>query len=301
MTTPGSTNEGLSNTNNAPDAFIKKARQLGKMLNILAQLAPNAAGKYAFQIFCTPRKQTLREQDASFLNTANQSSFVAGKSTIKVYEWDKQTKPDAKTILFLHGWESSSARWKKYIKGLAKLGYRVHAFDAPAHGQSSGKRINLPLYSKVIATYMEIHGAPYAMVGHSLGGAALIMSMTLMDAPKVQKAVVMAGFAESSRVLSDFSRILGLNDTVSKHMSLEIERRSGASISAYSVTQKATELANQVQGLVIHDRLDPVAPVEEGWEIARAWQAQMIETNGYGHRLQDKTVVDLVLQFLSSE
>lgn len=198
----------------------------------------------------------------------------------------------------LHGWESSSARWRKYVKPLHQAGFRVLALDAPAHGNSGGKLVNLPLYSRVIKTFMQHYGVPDAIVGHSLGAAAVVMSMAAFDAPHVRKAVLMASFAESSRVMRDFGNILGLQQKVLDELNREIERRSGIPIEAYTIKGKAATLTD-VQGLVLHDRDDEVAPVSEGLAIAEAWPAQFLETQGFGHRMQDKSVVEAVVRFIA--
>ena len=48
-----------------------------------------------------------------------------------------------KKFLILHGFESSAFNFDRYIKPMIKLGYEVVAMDAPAHGKSEGKTINL--------------------------------------------------------------------------------------------------------------------------------------------------------------
>lgn len=282
------------------DAFLKKVRRAGKFINALALVAPRQAGRLAFRIFCSPRRQPLREQDRSFLGTAHQSVLGVEGHQIRVYTWHSSQQSGKKRIvLFLHGWESNSGRWRKYIKPICNAGFTVMALDAPAHGNSSGKQVNLPLYSRVIKTFMEHYGTPEALVGHSLGGAAVVMSMGAFEAPRVRKAVVLSAFAETSRVMQDFSRFLGLKPLVSEQINKEIEKRSGIRVEQYSVVEKAA-LLQDVQGLVLHDADDDVAPVKEGQLIADAWNAQFIKTSGFGHRMQDKSVVAHVLAFLQS-
>jgi predicted alpha/beta hydrolase family esterase len=282
------------------DAFLKKVRRAGKFINALALVAPRQAGRLAFRIFCSPRRQPLREQDRSFLGTAHQSVLPVEGHQIRVYTWHSSHQSEKKrVVLFLHGWESNSGRWRKYIKPICNAGFTVMALDAPAHGNSSGKQVNLPLYSRVIKAFMEHFGTPEALVGHSLGGAAVVMSMGAFGAPRVRKAVVLSGFAETSRVMQDFSRFLGLKPLVSEQINKEIEKRSGMRVEQYSVVEKAA-LLQDVQGLVLHDHDDDVAPVEEGKLIADAWNAQFIKTRGFGHRMQDKSVITHVLAFLQS-
>lgn len=279
------------------EAFMLKIRRIGRMINLLGKVSPALAGRAAFRIFCTPRKQTLREDDRRFLESAQSEVVTLENIAIKTYTWQPTGQTGSKTVLFLHGWESNSGRWKKYIKELLVGGFSVMAFDAPAHGLSSGQFINLPLYSRVLKAFMHEKGVPYALVGHSLGGAAVVMSMAAFGAPRVQKAVVMGSFAESARVLRDFGALLGLDETVLAAVNREIIRQSGISIEAYSVEGKAA-LLTDVRGLVLHDRDDDVAPVEEGKAIAKAWRARLIETEGLGHRMQSQVLAEIVREFL---
>ncbi len=268
------------------------------MLNALATVSPALAGRMAFRIFCTPRRLPLRDKDREFLATAQHFDLQAEKLRIRGYTW-LSDKPDAPEILCLHGWESNSARWQKYVKALNKNGFTVHAFDAPASGNSAGKMLNVLLFSRVVKIFLETKGTPFAIVGHSLGGAAAVMSAAILKAPRPEKIVLLGVFAESVRVVRDFGKITGASEAVIASVEHEIERRSGMHISEYSVAKKAASL-HDVEGLVLHDRDDDVAPVAEGRAIAESWNTRYLETEGLGHRMQDKTVVEAVIEFLTA-
>lgn len=280
------------------DAFLKKARRVGKMLNALSAVSPAWAGRLAFRIFCSPRRSPVRDHDRDFLATAKQFHFHSGQNRIFGYTWEAGQK-EAPEVLFLHGWESNSARWRKFIKATMRAGFTVHAIDAPASGNSSGDMLNVLLYSRVVKDFVAEKGAPYAMVGHSLGGAAAVMSTALLQTPRPAKMVLLGVFAESKRVIRDFGSIMGVNDTILQGIYRVIEQRSGVPIEDYSVAEK-TRLLSDVEGFVLHDLNDEVAPVEEGREIARCWQARYLETQGLGHRMQDAEVAGAVVRFLQS-
>lgn len=281
---------------NIPEAALKKIRRVGKILNALSVVSPTLAGRAAFRIFCTPRRLPVRDKDREFLNTAQHFDFHTEKLRIRGYTWQSDNL-HAPEILCLHGWESNSACWRKYVKSLHENGFTIHAFDAPASGNSDGQMLNVLLYSRIVKKFVEEKGVPYAVVAHSLGGAAAVMSSTILGTARPAKMVLLGVFAESSRIITDFGNILGVNDIVLNGVFREIERRSGMHISEYSVAQKAAILTD-VQGLVLHDRDDEVAPVKEGWAIAESWKARYLETEGLGHRMQDKAVVQEVLKFI---
>lgn len=276
---------------------LKKIQRMGKMLNALVFVSPALAGKVAFEFFCSPRRLPVREKDAAFLASAEQGHLTFQRQKISTYSW-RSEQPDAQSALLLHGWESNSARWHKYVKGLVAAGFTVHAVDAPASGNSHGKRLNVILYSGVVKEFIDKNGKPDIIIGHSLGGAAAVMSTTLLAAAQPDKMVLLGVFAESTRVIRDFGQVLGVNQKVIDAIFREIEKRSGSPIEAYSVAQKTKQL-RAVKGLVIHDTDDEVAPVEEGQAVAETWGAHFLKTNGFGHRLQDKSVVRAVVDFAS--
>lgn len=278
---------------------LKKIRRVGKVLNALVAVSPTLAGQVAFRIFCTPKRMAVREKDQAFLATATHSTLRMEGLSLRCYVWES-SKSNARTILFLHGWESNAARWHKYIKAARNAGFRVQAFDAPASGFSDGKLLNVLLYSRAVKKFIAENEAPYAIVGHSLGGAAAVMSLALLGAKRPQKMAVLASFAESTRVLSDFAHILGANESVVQALYRHIERRSGLPMEEYSVRKRAAELS-EVVGFVLHDLDDEVAPVSEGQVIAESWGCRFLQTEGFGHRMQDKVVVEEVIGFLRQD
>jgi alpha-beta hydrolase superfamily lysophospholipase len=277
--------------------FLRKARLLGRALNALSVLSPALAGRLAFRVFCMPRRLPVREKDAAFLATAAQSDFETEEGlSIRTYRWPAK-QSSAPTVFLMHGWESNSARWRKYVKALHEAGFEVQALDAPASGYSDGRLLNVLLLSRVLKAFFSQKGAPHAVVAHSLGGAAAVMNIALLGAPRPKKMVLLGVFAESSRVIEDFANLLTINQKTRQAILLEIERRSKLPISEYSVAKKSA-LLHDVQGFVLHDRHDEVAPVEEGRAVARAWNARYLETEGLGHRMQDKSVIQAVVEFL---
>lgn len=278
---------------------LKQARQAGKMLNFLAAFSTKLAGKSAFRIFCTPRTGRLREKDRVYLEKATKGGFHFEKLLIRTYEWGAQ--PGAPVVLLVHGWESNSARWQRLVSALVDAGFCVRALDAPGHGDSGGKILNLPLYARTLKAWLEQMDPVYAMVGHSIGGAAVVMSLGWLGAPPPEKAVVMGAFTDTERVVRDFARILGVNEKVWEALNLEIERKSGQPLDAFKIHTQSAKLGH-VRGLVMHDRHDEISPIAEGLAIAKAWPgAIFLETAELGHRMQDKSVNKAICKWLKAE
>lgn len=84
-----------------------------------------------------------------------------------------------KQVLILHGWADPSAHWQSFIKELAKK-YEVIMPDLPGFGSSQAPSEGWGLeeyadFVKALMTKLELK--PYAIIGHSNGGAMAIHSM----------------------------------------------------------------------------------------------------------------------------
>jgi pimeloyl-ACP methyl ester carboxylesterase len=60
-------------------------------------------------------------------------------------------------------------------RALVGAGFRVVAYDAPAHGESTGRFASLPEFARALADVAEALGKIHGLFGHSLGGAAVAM------------------------------------------------------------------------------------------------------------------------------
>jgi hypothetical protein len=165
--------------NHLSETTLRKLRRIGKTFNALAAISPKLAGKIAFRLFCSPRRLPVRDQDRSFYAKAKESKVAFEGYTLRTYEWTP-AQPNGKTVLLIHGWESSAARWRNLTKTLLQAGYCVQAFDAPASGQSGGKMLNLMIFSRALQAVVQAKGLPYAIVGHSLGAGAPVIAMTFL-------------------------------------------------------------------------------------------------------------------------
>ena len=111
-------------------------------LNLLSVISKKRAAERAFKLFCTPLRKSKPKFPAIF-KTGEPLQFELDGYVIHGYRWNKSMD---KKALIVHGFESSSKNFDRYIHALIKNNYQVLVFDAPAHGKSTGQRITLPLY-----------------------------------------------------------------------------------------------------------------------------------------------------------
>jgi pimeloyl-ACP methyl ester carboxylesterase len=73
-------------------------------------------------------------------------------------------------------------------------GFRVVAHDGPGHGESSGHRASLPQFAQATRLVATELGPVTALVGHSLGGAAV--TLALRQGLSAERAVLLAAPAD---------------------------------------------------------------------------------------------------------
>lgn len=271
--------------------LIKRA--LGGYLNGAARILPNLASRHAFQLFCYPFRTKIRNRHRTFLSGADTFSFSHGNVRLQGYRWGT----GGRKVLFLHGWQSHSFRWKNYVNMLSPEKYTVFAFDAPGHGFSGGRFLTVPLYSEIISSFVREHGRMNAIVGHSIGSFSLLHALHHDASLEVDRIILMAPPGEATDFFDFFTATLRLSVRLQKLALDYFEKRVTKPISYYSAVRFARELT--VPGLIIHDKDDPETPYRHAVAIHRAWQrSKLITTDGLGHNLKSRDTVATVVEYL---
>src|SRR6185503_12114959 len=136
---------------------------------LLSSISKRKAAEKAFELFCTPQHRSKKDLPPLF-RKAEKIEFPFEGSIVRGYRWNH---PSPRKALILHGFESTVVNFEKYIAALIKKGYEVAAFDAPAHGHSSGKRITVVVYKKLLHYVYDNYGPFQIFIAHSFGGLIL--------------------------------------------------------------------------------------------------------------------------------
>ncbi len=268
-------------------------RSMGIYLNSLSLIAPGKAAQLGFNLFCYPFRPTINSKQRAFLKSADQGTFEHNGVKIQCYRWG--TGP--KNILMLHGWQSHTYRWKKYIESLNKEEYSLHAFDAPGHGLSGGKFLTVPLYSEVIENYISRIGPLDSTISHSIGSFSALY--TFYKNPKLSsgRIVTLASPGEAQEFFDFYQRSLALSNRCIQYVTDRFEEVFQMKPSGFSAPYFASSI--QVPGLIIHDEEDDNTPVIHSRRIHEAWKnSRFIATKGLGHNLRSDDVVNEVMKFI---
>ncbi|MFF9850813.1 alpha/beta hydrolase [Streptomyces litmocidini] len=270
-------------------------------LNTAARLAPGPSGRWAFHLFVRPLgRARLRSGEAALLASARTDRLrVRGKEVV-TYAWGDGRRP----VLLVHGWSSRASRLGAFAEGLLARGYSPVAFDAPGHGDSSGRASNIVEYREIIRELHARHGDFEAVVAHSFGVLAALFA--LRDGVRTSRFVGLGGVGSFDLVLAGFQAGLGLDDRVMRAVRAHVERRlvpgEPGVWERFGADHAPDELGAPV--LLFHDEDDDVVPLAQARFLAGAHgaRARLVVTRGLGHRriLTDPDVVAEAVEFATT-
>lgn len=261
-------------------------------------LAPKYSVLRAASLFCTPYPGSQRRALAAPVGAARLDTVQIGDELVPRYIWGDPTLQPY--VLFAHGWSSHGTRFLPWVPHLRAAGYAVVAFDQPAHGRSSGTRSTLPEFACTLFAVVQHFGPAAAVVGHSLGGAAV--AVALARGLRAARTILLAPAADPVDATLRFGRLLRLPERICRRMMAGFEAAIGVAFDDLQAHRNAPWIG--CPALVVHDLEDREVPWHEGERYARLWpRARLVSTRGLGHNriVQDGEVIAMGLAFLRGE
>jgi pimeloyl-ACP methyl ester carboxylesterase len=258
-------------------------------------LFPEFAGALAERLFLTP--PVPRDAAASALDLIDARSNVLVHKGRHIMTW-RWGSLDAPAVLLVHGWGGHAAQMRAFVFPLLAAGYRVIAYDQPAHGVSEGRLTGLPDFADVLAEVVWHHGEVRAVIGHSLGATAAAMAHAWNKAD-IRKIVLVSAPSDMIGYSRRFARWHWMPEPMRRSMQAAIEERYGLRWEELELARVAPRLSAEV--LVIHDKDDRTVPWKQGAAFAQQWRgAKLITTEGLGHRriLEDASVTQAAAAFI---
>ncbi|MEQ8273293.1 MAG: alpha/beta hydrolase [Deltaproteobacteria bacterium] len=268
--------------------------------------APEALADWATRLYFSPRRHPVSPRDAQWLVGSDLEWIETERGRIAVYAWPYgglfpwEQPRERGNVLLVHGWEGRGAQLGAFVDPLRTAGYRVVAFDAPAHGRSSGQRATLFGFSRAIQRVAELHGPFDAVIAHSMGVPSV--ALAIAQGFEVERAVLIGGPSRFDRVTSRFARELAMNDAIEAHFRGNLEAKFGDDVWEKFDAQALTE--NTPESLILHDVDDRFVHFSEAEHLAASWdRARLIATAGLGHHriLRDPMVLETSVRFLAGE
>ena len=265
---------------------------LYRMLLTALQFFPPIASRVAYRRFFRPRKSR-----SSVVNAFRAYDLPLDEARVRVYEGG-----EGPAVLVVHGWESSVARLEILLQTLIASGFRVVAFDMPAHGHSPAEDTDILQVTNAIMALAESAGPFVAAIGHSFGGVCL--ANAIRANLKVARLVLFSTPSSLTGMIDKYCQALGICRPTKARLVRAIEERL-ASFELEREFDLQSVLQNSgVPALVIHDRKDGVVPFSEGEKLSRARaDIELLATDNLGHSgiIRDGQTIDKCISFISDD
>jgi pimeloyl-ACP methyl ester carboxylesterase len=286
-------NSTIVRASNPPKTSRKRGTSLSLRLTraglrVLSPHAPALAAAWAERLFLTARRHRRPAWEQEALATAKHRRVAHKGGWIPTWTWSPNKKdsssslfaPQPKTVILVHGWEGRGSQLSMFVAPLLEQGFRVVAFDAPGHGDSTLSKASVVEHARALCAVARAVGPVHSVIGHSVGGAAALFATRI--GLEAERFVLISPPTSPSKFAAMFGRFMQLEPGVHSAMIRRLEDRYEVPMTEIDARLDAVRLHTPI--LVIHDREDPVVAFEEGRAIVNAApRGELVETQGLGH------------------
>ncbi|MFF2277971.1 alpha/beta fold hydrolase [Agromyces sp. NPDC058126] len=246
------------------------------------RFSPALAASLAAPVFerTRPARQVRHGEQAVHL-AASRERLALPHGDGVLYEWGS----GARTVLLVHGWRGRASQFAPIIRELRASGCHLVAFDAPAHGDSGGRRTDIRSWTEAITRLHLKYGRFEAIVGHSLGSLAAMAAVR--DGVSTRGVVGLAPMASGRYLFDAFADGMGLSAAAAAAQREQYTRRVFPH--AIDPWQRfdsiAAPLPRDVGLLLLHDRDDREigAAQSELLHAAHGDRSRLMLSSGSGH------------------
>ena len=257
---------------------------------VFPQLAVNTAYKLWFQT----RRFGEPAREVRWIKNARQDVVDHKHGPLAVNVWG-----EGPTVLLVHGWNGRGSQMGAFAQPLVEHGYRVIAYDLPAHGRSPGNETNVFKAIETLETIAETYGPVHGVVAHSFG--VMVTTLALGEGLEANRVAAISPPMTLQWLMERFEHILRIPVATHRALMKRIEVDFGKDIwDRVALDNVARHLSTPA--LIIHDEHDYDVIWKQGQQLAEAWpNATFIKTSGLGHRriLRDHTVISSVADFIN--
>ena len=264
------------------------------LLWLAGLFAPGAIAKQLSFWFVSPRRLSVKPEHKETLGTGKLLRIPYSQMWLATWSWGA-----GPTVLLLHGWDDRGSRLATFVKPLLDTDYRVVMMDAPAHGDSGGRRGHVVEYAGAILGVVGAYGPPHAIIAHSYGAHAL--ELAVLHGLHAERTILLAPVRNLCRFFDRFARYFRLSASVQRRMRDCLDRELGwdwqSTFTGEAIGKSGTT------SLVIYGEEDSLVPPSEAHAIAAAANAKLDVFKGRGHKslLDDESVIASVVSFLTQK
>ncbi len=278
----------------------------------LEKLSPGVAGRIAFELFCRtpgrrPKGAKARQVFMVGRNRLRQATLVRlalSRGMAAAHHLPAEGEADRRRILVVHGWGSRAEYLSDLAWGLRQTGADVIVLDLPGHGASSGRRLDLKIAAEAIVAAERHFGRFDGVVGHSFGGAAVMMAaggvFSDLQTLKAGRIALIGSPSSMGEVFNGFATMVGLGRSSVGAMRSRAVEIAGARVEELDGVSVARRIDRPL--LVVHAEDDKEVNVGHAQRyIGVSPHVRHLWANGHGHRriVSAPEVIAAVASFLT--
>ena len=256
--------------------------------------------------FCTPQFIPFSEFEKNAFLNAKKVEFPFENENLTGYFWG-----EGRTVLLIHGWGSRASHLAVLGRFLAKAGFRVFVFDAPAHSSTAfplkKSLTNMFEYGKAIYETAGSIGPIYAAIGHSFGAicaAFAVSGIAAFSKYKIftKKLILISTPPKLTDVYLSFCRKDQTGENGFAVLKSMLEKEFNFISEDYTIENSLRNISSDI--LLIHDTNDEEFPVSEIYQLQKSFPGvNIFITEGYGHKriLGNRLMMARIKEYLLEE
>ncbi len=263
------------------------------MMQLFSRVLPGVAAALYERAMLSPRRTGVVRRSDHRIGNGITTRLAWGDGFIAARSWG--TGP---TVLLLHGWSGDSSDMEDFVAPLVTRGFRAVAFDAPAHGDSDGRRTNLVQCAGAALQVGGAFGPVWGAITHSFGGPTVALAMR--NGLAVRRLALLGAPGSVLEMSALRARRAGVPEHVIELAHRRITKR--LAIDWENSTTALLLAEADIPVLVVHDRDDRTVPWNDGAHIAASVpNSRLVTTTGLGHdgTLWDRGVIQAVADFIA--
>ena len=268
--------------------------------SLLSRIAPNVAGKQAFELFQKPHFKKLRTRELALFDEFDEIRIPSEEEDLYVY-----VKGDANAypVVLVHGWDSNPGSMYGLGAHLLKEGFRVIIIGLPAHGKSKLKKTNMIHSAEQLQLLLKHFKLVenFSMVTHSFGSGTSTISLGF-GKQKVDSLIFLTTPDRIGDIFDEFADMIKLGDKALDALKETVNSISPIPVEDFNISDLIKKV-DYKKIYLIHDQFDKVLP----WHNAHSMKSKnpeilMFPTQYKGHyrMLWDDEVFSFVSKFLES-
>jgi pimeloyl-ACP methyl ester carboxylesterase len=258
----------------------------------------------ATRLFTTPRRHPRPARERAILATGHafpievpldSPRWKGAQRRIAAWRWG-----EGPSVLLVHGWEGRGSQLCAFIEPLVEAGMSVVAFDAPGHGDSTGRQLYLSDAADAIGAVVARIGPVHGIIAHSFGAPGVLLAHHRHGVDAARNVFIAPNVLIDDAVFR-FTQLMQLGGHERALLEDRLSAHTGLPMSALTLETLIGD--RDAAMLVLHDDGDrDVAPIH-GRRLAQVWPgAKLITTDGLGHRriLRDPGVIAGAVAFVTA-